>query len=152
MTNQDSKNRELLARNWQLLEKSIETLQLSVEKARKIGTKPEYLFEEMETFDSLTSKFGRTSDLFTQKILRTCWNLLHEPFMPFIDMLNKSEKVSLIRSADEMIEIRDLRNQIAHEYIPEAIQQLIPEVIRLVELLLENIAYTKSFATARKWT
>jgi hypothetical protein len=151
MINQDKQNRELLTRNWNLLARSIETLHISVEKANKIGVKQEYSFEEMETFDSLTSKFNRTSDLYTQKILRSCWSLLHEPFMPFIDMLNKSEKIGLIKSADEMIEIRDLRNQIAHEYIPEAIQELIPEVINMAALLQENITMTRTFATARGW-
>jgi len=94
------------------LEKAVETLNLSVDKYKVIIIKKEYTFEEMDSFDSLTSKFGRTSDLYTQKVLRTIWMLLHEPFVPFIDLLNKAEKMSLIKSADKLIEIRDLRNQI----------------------------------------
>jgi len=101
MTNNDKQNRELLNQNWLLLQKGLITLQLSIEKANKIGVKEAYSFEEMETFDSLTSKFNRTSDIYTQKILRTCWSLLHESFVPFIDMLNQSEKNGLIKSADE---------------------------------------------------
>ncbi len=130
---------------------SLETLKLSVEKCKQIGKKETYTFNEMESFDSLTSKFGRTADMYTQKVLRTCWMLLHEPFAPFIDVLNQCEKMNLIESADTLVEIRDLRNQIAHEYIPEAVQELVPDVIEYSSRLEKNILCTKTFLSARKW-
>jgi hypothetical protein len=99
----------------------------------------------------LTSKFNRTSDIFTQKVLRSVWLLIHEPYVPFIDMINKSEKMLILRSADHMIEIRDLRNQIAHEYIPEAIRDLVPEVIELTSQLFENIEDCRHFMETRGW-
>ena len=143
--------RELLEQNWQLLQNSLYTLNMSVGKVQNIMPKEDYTFEEMESFDSLTSKFGRTSDIYTQKVIRTIWMLLHEPFEPFIDMMNRSEKMGLIRSSNDMIDIRDTRNQITHEYIPEAIQELVPEVIRLAGKLEENIDYTHDFIGRRDW-
>jgi len=143
---------QLLHEELGLLDKSLNTLERSVQKCREIGRKEEYTFEELESFDSLTSKFGRTSDLYTQKIIRTAWMLLHEPFVPFIDLLNKGEKIGLLTSADELIEIRDLRNQIAHEYIPEAITELVPDVIENCERLFGNIRTTQKFITQRNWT
>jgi len=77
--------------------------------------------------------------------------LLHEPFVPFIDMMNKCEKMLILRSADQMIEIRDLRNQIAHEYIPESIRDLIPEVIELTSNLIVNIEDCQLFLETRGW-
>jgi hypothetical protein len=82
----------LLIEEWQLLESSVNTLIQSLDKCKEIGIKEAYSFEEQESFDSMTSKFGRTSDLFTQKIIRTVWALLHEPFVPFIDLLNTLKK------------------------------------------------------------
>jgi hypothetical protein len=95
------------------------------------------------------------------------------------DLVNKGEKISMLHSADAMIEIRDLRNQIAHEtspdlsgiassmstqqsttystpiitneYIPEAIHDLIPEVIELSSDLTKNIEYCKRFMEQRAW-
>lgn len=142
---------ELLARNQKLLQDSVATLHKSVEKALAIGRKTEYTFEEMETFDSLTSKFSRTSDIFLQKIIRTLWELLHEDRMPLIDVLNRAEKLQIIHSADTMLEIRDIRNQIAHEYIPEAIQDLVPEVIELTRKLNQNINTCYTFINKRNW-
>lgn len=150
MQDEDLK-KQLLSEELILLNKAVETLNLSVEKCKKITSKKEYSFEEMESFDSLTSKFNRTSDLYTQKVLRTIWILLHEPFVPFIDLLNKAEKMRLIQSADKLIEIRDLRNQIAHEYIPEAITDLVPEVIDNCAFLINNIDITKNFVKNRNW-
>ncbi|PTN02227.1 hypothetical protein [Mangrovibacterium marinum] len=151
MTSKDLLKIQLLNEELDLLEKSVQTLQRSVEKCTQIGRKEQYSFEELESFDSLTSKFGRTSDIYTQKVLRTTWMLLHEPFVPFIDLLNKAEKMALIQSADLLLEIRDLRNQIAHEYIPEAITELIPEVIQKQPDLMANINQTNQFIAARNW-
>jgi len=142
---------ELLKQEWEMLSNSIETLLLSVEKCKNIGNKEQYLFEELESFDSLTSKFNCSSDIYTQKVLRTIWMLLHEPFALYIDMMNIAEKMNLIVSADKMIEIRDLRNQIAHEYIPEAITELIPEVIELTASLENSVNKTEDFIRSRHW-
>jgi len=149
--NNDLQFQELLQAEWRLLHASMETLLMSVEKCKRIGVKQEYSFEEQESFDSLTSKFGRTSDLFTQKVIRTTWLLLHESFVPFIDMINISVKMKLLQSTDEMIGIRDMRNQIAHEYIPEALCDLVPEVIEMTQQLVENINCCRIFLTGRKW-
>ncbi|WP_321996256.1 hypothetical protein [Draconibacterium orientale] len=151
MTNKEKLTIQLLREELDLLDKSVRTLKLSVSKSMQIGRKEEYSFEEMESFDSLTSKFGRTSDLYTQKVIRTIWILLHEPFIPFIDLLNQSEKMKLINSADQLLEVRDLRNQITHEYIPEAITGLVPEVIEKCDHLLANINTTLEFVKQRNW-
>jgi hypothetical protein len=142
---------QLLLEELELLDKAEDTLNLSLAKCKTFVGKTEYSFEEMESLDSLSSKFGRTSDLFTQKLIRTIWMLLHEPFVPFIDMLNKAEKMDIIASADQLLEIRDLRNQITHEYLPEAITELIPEVMENCSALFENMKYTRQFIEQRDW-
>ena len=142
---------DLLQSELVLLQAAVDTLQMSVSKCKTIGIKENCTFEELESFDSLTSKFNRTSDIFTQKVLRSVWMLLHEPFVPFIDMMNKGEKMLMLQSADQMIEIRDLRNQITHEYIPEAIRDLVPEIIELTSQLIENINKCRLFIDKRAW-
>ena len=149
--NNDTLLLELLKTEWELLDASIETLLHSVEKCTKIGVKSVYTFEEQESFDSLTSKFGRSSDIFTQKVIRTTWLLLHEPFVPFIDMINICVKMGILHSTDELIRIRDTRNQITHEYIPEALRELVPEVIEMTQQLVENINCCRVFLSDRKW-
>ncbi len=146
-----TKETQLLQYNWTLLTGSLDTLRLSVGKCRKIGVKKEYSFEESESIDSLTSKFARTSDIYTQKVIRSIWSLLKEPFTLFIDMMNQAEKYGVIRSADAMLEIREVRNNIAHEYLPEKIDLLLNDVLTLFPLLEENIETTHIFLKNRKW-
>ena len=108
-------------------------------------------FEELESIDSLTSKFGRTSDIYLQKVLRTVWLLLREDTVPLIDLLNRAEKLRMILSADQLLQMRDIRNQITHEYLPEAAPELALEVNRKTEQLAQNIEQTERFLRQRDW-
>ena len=63
----------------------------------------------------MTSKFSRTSDIYLQKVLRSIWMLLREDTVPLIDLLNRAEKLMIIVSAEELLQMRDIRNQIAHK-------------------------------------
>jgi hypothetical protein len=151
MTSSDKQLGILLEKEWTLLKQSEQTLHLSFSKCQKIGFREQYTFEEQESFDSLTSKFARTSDILIQKVLRTVWSLLHEPSMPFIDLANRCEKESIIPSADELIEIRDLRNQIAHEYLPEVLKAMVPEIFQRTTALMTAIAGTENYLIKRGW-
>lgn len=140
-----TKTLELLKHNYSLLLQSIQTLNKSLDKCKKIGVKKNYSFEEMESFDSLTSKFARTSDIYTQKVLRTVLILLREAQNTFIDMANKAEQINLINTADDLISIRDLRNEIAHEYLLEELHEIYKQTIEYSEKLIDNINTTKIY-------
>ncbi|MDP7630440.1 MAG: hypothetical protein QGF03_07680, partial [SAR324 cluster bacterium] len=105
---------EILKQHWDLLLRSLKTLQQSREKTQVYLNKTDLNFEELESIDSLTSKFGRTSDIYLQKVLRTVWLLLREDTVPLIDLLNRAEKLRMILSADQLLQMRDIRNQITH--------------------------------------
>jgi len=135
----------LLMQNIELLQKSLETFQLSVNKCSKIGIKNEFTFEESESFDALTSKFARTSDIYTQKVLRTIFILIKEPQLTIIDMANRAEKLDLITSADDLLEIRDIRNEISHEYIQEILYELFGTVLEKAGSLISCINKTTNY-------
>ena len=134
-----------LLNDWALFEQSLSTLALSVEKCKKIVNKDRYSFEELESIDSLTSKFSRSTDIYTQKILRGLWALMREPYVPFIDMMNKAEKMGIVVSAESLLLVRELRNSIAHEYLPDALQEMAKEVIEMWDVLQDNIRTTALF-------
>ena len=151
MTNKDQKLRKLLKDNLVLLEKAKISFHLSIEKCLAIGLKEDYTFEELESFDSLTSKFARTSDIFTQKVLKTIFSLLRENTISFIDRANLAEKLGLVKSADELIEIRDMRNSIAHEYLMENLLEIFRDVLQLSRPLLEAIDLSIKFCKSHNW-
>ena len=53
--------------------------------------------------------------------------------------INRAEKRNLISSAEVFKEIRYLRNEIAHEYIPLAIEQIFKEVLRLTPHIIDSV-------------
>ena len=141
----------LLLTHWDLLQRSLMSLQQSTNKTRQLLRQSEFSFEELESIDSLTSKFSRTSDIYLQKVLRSIWMLLREDTVPLIDLLNRAEKLIIILSAEEFLQMLDIRNQIAHEYLPEAVPELASEVVVMTTLLQKNIEQTERFLRQRGW-
>ena len=127
------------------------SLQQSKDKTHQSLQQSEFSFEELESIDSLTSKFSLTSDIYLQKVLRSIWMLLREDTVPLIDLLNRAEKLMIIVSAEELLQMRDIRNQIAHEYLPEAVPELASEVVVMTTLLQKNIEQTERFLSQRGW-
>lgn len=132
------------------LGKSIETLIYSYEKCSKIGKKNYYDLEEQESFEALASRFARTSDILTQKVLKTFYILLHEDIKTFIDGANFLEKLEIIEKADDLLNLRELRNQIAHEYVEMELPALFVDILGHVPILRLIIKRFKLFVTEKR--
>jgi hypothetical protein len=100
------------------------SLEKSALKCAKLVPSPRQTFEEEERFDALTSKFARSADILTQKVLKTLVLLFREDAPTFIDRMNLCEKLGVIPSAKALVGVRDLRNMIAHEYAAEDLMQV----------------------------
>ncbi|TWJ19309.1 HepT-like ribonuclease domain-containing protein [Geobacter argillaceus] len=99
------------------LKRARETLEYSYEKCRALGVKEIYDLEEQDRFESLTSKFARLADLIIKQAIKLIDILdLEEPPETIRDAINRAEKKGLVSSSLKFVEIRKLRNRIAHEY------------------------------------
>ncbi len=110
---------------------SLDYLQYSFEKIQKnkiqIETKNP---EELETFEALVSRFARVTDIFMAKYLRTFAEKDDPAFRgSLVDTIHYAEKKGLIASAQTWIEIRELRNKIAHEYAANDLKQVFDQVL-----------------------
>jgi uncharacterized protein YutE (UPF0331/DUF86 family) len=79
------------------------------------------------------------SDIIIQKILRVFDTLDLEKPGTVRDRINRAEKKGVVKSADEFIRIRILRNEIAHEYKPETIYDIFEHVMKLTPVLLKSV-------------
>lgn len=131
--------KQLLIEELKLLEYSNNMLTYSYDTCKSIGIKEEYTFDELDKFEALTSRFARTSDMLIQKIFRLIDILELERPGSVIDRINRAEKRGLISSSEIFKEIRYLRNEISHEYIPTVIEQIFEKVLRLVPYLIDSI-------------
>lgn len=76
--------------------------------------------ELAERLDAFVSRFGRLQDTVGDKLLPQYLDAVGEVSGPAIDNLNRMEKLGLIDSAELWMTLRDLRNQMIHEYIEDA--------------------------------
>ncbi len=134
------------------LEKARNALGYSYEKCTAIGVKEAYDPEEQDRFESLTSKFARLSDFIIKQAIKLIDILdLDEPPETIRDAINRAEKKGLITSALKFVEVRKLRNRIAHEYAEsdEDIIGIYAEVLEAVPLLFDSIeriiSYSRKF-------
>lgn len=127
-----------------------EVLAYSYEKCVKIGVRPGLSNEALESFEALTGRFARLSDIIIQKVFRYFDVLELEETGTVRDRINRAEKKGVIESAEKFIRIRLLRNEIAHEYKSDAIFAIFESVLELTPVLLESIekiaAYADKFA------
>lgn len=69
--------------------------------------------------DAFVSRFGRLQDTAGDKLLSNYLNAVGETTGPVVDNLNRAEKLGLINSAEIWMALRDLRNQMVHEYMED---------------------------------
>ena len=73
-----------------------------------------------ERVDAFVARFGRLQDTLGDKLLPRLLEWLAEPVGPAIDNLARAERLDLIRSGEEWIEARQLRNFMIHEYVRDS--------------------------------
>jgi uncharacterized protein with HEPN domain len=96
--------------------------------------------DELESWEALTSRFARCTDIFLSKYIRLLVLDLDPGFRGEMrDYLDKAEKASLISDADQWMKIRELRNKIAHEYTKEDLQNTLKEVLRFTSFVLTEL-------------
>lgn len=127
------------------INRSVEMLNYSLNKAKQIGIKKSYSMEELEIFESLSGRYARTADILTQKVIKNIFYIMQEEANTFIDRCNLCEKLEIVKSADTLYNIRKLRNDIAHEYCITDITEHFDLIIEYSDKLLDAIQSTKHF-------
>ena len=118
------------------LEKALGVLRYSFNKCEAISKKKEYSPDDLEAFEALSARFARASDILTQKAIKSMLMILQEDMKTIIDIANFLEKLAILESAEDLINIRELRNQIAHDYVAEDLDALFQDVLRYTPKLM----------------
>jgi len=142
-----TKYKDLLLENINSVRLTLSTFDYSYKKCMAIGVKIEYSDAEFESFESFTARFARLSDILTQKLMRSIFIVEREASLSFIDMCNLAEKRGIISHSEKLIEIRDLRNEISHEYRVTELNELFETCLQLSNNLLHLVHSTIEYAT-----
>jgi hypothetical protein len=73
-----------------------------------------------ECVEAFVGRFGRLQDTLGDKLLPSLLSALGEHAGPFVDNLNRAERLGWIDSVGEWMTMRQLRNQMIHEYIEDS--------------------------------
>jgi uncharacterized protein YutE (UPF0331/DUF86 family) len=92
---------------------------------------PDHVYspQEREPFDALSDRFLRACES-SLKFFRT-WERVREAEISetFRDLLLRMEKLGLISGLATWIALRDLRNRVVHDYLPEELANLYAAII-----------------------
>jgi len=136
----DTNNIKLLKENLDAMDSAISWLERSIGICNRIGIKADYVDEEYDAFETLSSRYVRTIDLIVRRLLRTVDLVELERPGTLIDTVNRAARRGLIDNVDALRTMTDLRNEIAHDYIKselvEAFENILhqaPQVIALAK-------------------
>jgi len=81
---------------------------------------------EIEHVDQFIYRFSKMQDSLGTRLIPAIYSLLEgdDAPKPFLDILNRLEKLQIIDSVDEWQFFRNLRNNLAHDY-PESLAQTV---------------------------
>jgi len=91
--------------------------EFSLQKATRLEEDLD-LAERVEAF---VGRFGRLQDTLGDKLLPLLLSALGENISSVIDNLDRAERLGFIKSADEWMTMRNLRNQMIHEYVEDPV-------------------------------
>ena len=143
---------ELLQEELDGLQLAAGHLQYSVERCRDLIGKDTLPPEQLERLESLTSRFARLADLLIQRIFRLLDEIELIDSGSILDRIYRAEKRGWA-NASELINIRELRNLIAHEYAADKMLEIYEAVATMSPILLAAVPKVSEYAnnTIRKY-
>ena len=130
---------EVLKEKLALLNLSAEWVKRSYDQCAAIGIKENYSKNEFDKFENLTSRYARTVDMLVNQTLRSLDTVELTDSGTIIDIMNRAEKRGIVESAGIVHKLKDLRNEIVHEYQIEQIECFFESVLVSTPILLETI-------------
>jgi len=109
--------------------------------------------ELAERVEAFVSRFGRLQDTLGDKLLPAVLNALGERTAALIDNLDRAERLGLVPSTDQWLQMRRLRNQMVHEYVEDP--RLLADALELahgyVPVLMEVAGWLGQEMNRRGW-
>jgi len=120
-------------------------LQHSFDESIKIELNGVYQVSDFDTLETLTSRFARSIDFLVRKVWRAIDAAEFESQGTLIDVVNRAHKRGLFDDIDVVQQIKEIRNDVTHEYLNERLKELFADVVKttpaLLDLMQRTIAY-----------
>ncbi|MCD4832955.1 MAG: nucleotidyltransferase substrate binding protein [Bacteroidales bacterium] len=123
-------NLQILAKqNKEKVKSSVMLVEASLSRVKQFDPSTNYSAIELEPFDALCDRFVRAVEVSIQ-FFKT-YEKLKEAIISdnFRDLLLKMEKWKLISEMPVWFEMRDVRNRVVHDYLPEQRKNMYDDII-----------------------
>lgn len=120
---------EIARRNRCKLESAIELIRASLGKLDTYDENRIYTADELEPYDALSDRFIRAVEMGI-KFFRS-YEMLQfaEQSDTLRDLLNRMEKTGMVSSVEIWFRMRDVRNRIVHDYLPQEIKAMYDDIM-----------------------
>lgn len=144
MTNRKQEISERLQREFEICDKHILRINEALEELSSTlplttGSYSNLNTEEIRCLDQFIFRFSKLQDAMGAKIFRYLLEYLDEDVtaLPMRDILNRLERYQFLSDANEWIYIRELRNEIAHDYplMENDVVHILNELFSKVEVM-----------------
>jgi len=134
---------------WESCQQAVTWLRRSYEKS------PEPPYEDVSADDwdqleALSGRFARLTDLIVHKLLRALDRYELEETGSLLDAANRSVKRGLIESTSELRDLKDIRNEIVHEYAIDDLAGLYADIYHATLGLLALVDRIRGYLTEQQ--
>lgn len=123
-------------------------LQRSYDKCHSFYLSQALSDDQYDDLENLSSRFARVTDILLNKVYRALDTAELMPPGSLIDTVNRAVKRGVLESAEIARTVKDIRNEIVHEYTVEDLKQLQEEVIAYTKVLLQLAASVNDYVSA----
>ncbi len=114
----------LLSRAKYKVIQSIELVEASLDEITEFKPEKKYTPKELEPYDALSDRFIRAVETCIKFFKTYEYYLFTISSDTYRDMLLKMEKLNIISSVEIWIDMRDIRNRIVHDYLPQQLKDI----------------------------
>ena len=108
---------------------------------------------DFDALENLTSRFARAVDLLIHKVYRAMDAVEMDAGGSTLDVVNRAHKRGLFDDPERMRELKDVRNEIAHEYVLDDVREIFAAVKALIPELEDAVRramlYRKRYQAGR---
>jgi len=101
--------------------------------------------DDLDQLEALSSRFGRLTDLVMHKVFRAIDRYELEETGSLLDSSNRAVKRGLVDSVDALRDLKDLRNEIVHEYAVDDLTGLHEDIYTTTPTLLHLVTRVSEY-------
>lgn len=137
--------KEFILQNFKDLQKSASLLSGSVKKYKPYSSRAKYTPKQMEYYDALSFRYEKTVEV-ALYFFRSLESYLYSAESDTLrNRLLTMEKLGVICSAEKWLEVRLLRNRVAHAYLPAELKVIYAKIIAFSGLILKDFKQAEAY-------